>query len=88
MSSTWYDTSNITDKKRDYIVEENVTWFRSDLIHATFSNMPRVGFEHMARCGHIAYKHMDMNAVRQKAQGLPEQCVPPAFIRLLPVDDL
>ena len=38
--------------------------------------------------GHSAYKHIDMDHVREKAEGLPENGVPPEMIRLLPDDDL
>ena len=38
--------------------------------------------------GHSAYKHIDMDHVREKAEGLPENGVPPEIIRLLPDDDL
>ena len=38
--------------------------------------------------GHSAYKHMDMERVREKAQELLENGVPPEMIRLLPEDDL
>ena len=44
--------------------------------------------ESMKCRGHIAYKHIDMNAVRQKAEALPDSDVPPETIRLLPADDL
>ena len=40
------------------------------------------------RRGHAAYKNVDMEAVREKAKGLPEEDVPPEIIRLLPLDDL
>ena len=41
----------------------------------------------MKRRGHIAHKHIDMNVVRQKAESLPGNDVPPEMMRLLPVDD-
>ena len=42
--------------------------------------------EEMKRRGHSAYKHVDMDAVRERAKGLPEDDVPPEIIRLLPLD--
>ena len=42
--------------------------------------------EEMKRRGHSAYKHVDMDAVRERAEGLPEDDVPPEIIRLLPLD--
>ena len=42
--------------------------------------------EEMKRRGHRAYKHVDMDVVRDRAQGLPVDDVPPEIIRMLPCD--
>ena len=38
--------------------------------------------------GHRAYRGLDMDRVRQKAQDLPEKGVPEHILKLLPCDDL
>ena len=38
--------------------------------------------------GHRAYRHLDMERVRQKAQELPEEGVPQQISKLMPCDDL
>ena len=40
----------------------------------------------MQRRGHSAYKHVDMEAVKKRAEALPVDDVPPEIIRLLPLD--
>ena len=40
----------------------------------------------MQRRGHGAYKHVDMEAVRERAAALRADDVPPEMIRLLPLD--
>ena len=42
--------------------------------------------EEMQRRGHSAYKHVDMEAVKKRAEALPEDDVPPEIVRLLPLD--
>ena len=37
--------------------------------------------------GHRAYKHVNLEAMRAKAQSLPEHGVPPEIVKLLPHDD-
>ena len=38
--------------------------------------------------GHLAYRHLDLHRVRQKAQELPEHGVPAHILKLLPYDDM
>ena len=38
--------------------------------------------------GHRAYRHLDMDRVRQKAQDLPVKGVPEHILKLMPFDDL
>ena len=42
----------------------------------------------MKRRGHRAYKHVQMEQVRERAELLPQHGVPPEIIRLLPLDNL
>ena len=44
--------------------------------------------ENAWRRGHPAYRHLDMDRVRQRAQAFPEHGVPAHILKLLPCDDL